>query len=107
MIIGIVVFIFCCIGIYGFYTNLLFLTYIGLALSLIEQIIGIITGQQKGLGFIPLCLIISIGGAIAGNNFLKCLAIVFCYENVLVFILGIPFAITNYKKIKQGYEETK
>ena len=107
MILGIVVFVFCFAGIYGFYTNLLILTYIGLALSLIEQIIGIITGQQKGLGLIPLCLIISIGGAIAGNNFLRCLAIVFCYENVIMFILGIPVVIANYKKIKQGYKEKK
>ena len=78
MVIGFIVFLFCCVGIYGFYNGYIYLTYIGFALSLIEQIYGTIKGEQKGLGLIPFCLLLAIGATIAGNNFFESISIIFC-----------------------------
>lgn len=89
MIIGIIVFLFCAAGIYGFYNGLIFLTYIGMALSIVEMIGGVVTKQSKSLWTLWLCILLSFGSLLAGNNFFVSLAILLCFENVILFIIGL------------------
>ena len=105
MILGIIVAIFCGIGIYGFYNSMLFLTYIGMILSILEQLYGCISGQQKSLFTLWICVLLAIGGAFAGNNFFNSLAILLCYENIILFIAGIVILPLIALKIKNTNKE--
>lgn len=104
MILSIIVAIFCGIGIYGFYNGLIFLAYIGMVFSLLEQLYGFISGQQKSLFTVWICVLLSIGSCFAGNNFFNSLAILLCYENVILFILGIITLPIIAKKINNKNE---
>ena len=105
MILGIVVFIVCLCGIFGFYDGNLAITYIGFALGIIEHIIGVVTGQSKGFSTLGIAFWFAVGGSLAGNNFLEMLAICVCFENVICFGLGLIvllFAGTAMHKYEQN-----
>lgn len=96
MIIGAIVFIFCILGVYGYFNSNIFLTYLGLILAVAEHIWGITSGQQKGFSTGWLAVICAIGMTCSGNNLLESIAICMCFENVIVFGLGvILFVITG------------
>ena len=89
MVLGLIIFIVCLLGIVGFYEGNLTLTYLGMILGIIEHIIGITTGQEKGLTTLWLAFWLAVGGTFAGNNFFEMLAICVCFENVICFGLGL------------------
>lgn len=89
MIIGVVVTIFCALGIYGYFGGIIFLTYIGAVLSIIEQFIEISTGRQIGCPTVWILILLALGITAAGNNFFESLAICLCFENVIFFVGGI------------------
>lgn len=110
MIIGIIVFLFCVAGVYGFYNGLIFLTYIGMILAIIEMIIGFIKKESKSLMSLWLCVILACGAAIAGNDFIQSLAIFLCFENISLFIVGcflLLFGITKIKRTTPNNNESK
>lgn len=104
MIIGTVVFIFCILGIYGYYSGNLFLTYLGLILAVLEHVIGISTGEEKGLTSVWIAFFCALVMTFAGNNFIKSIAICMCFENVICFVLGmimiVIFGTLSNKKTK-------
>lgn len=117
MIIGVVVFIFCILGIYGYFDNNVILTYIGLVLSVIEDIWGIYRGQQKGFSTGWIALVCAIVMTIKGNVFLESLAVCMCFENVISFAFGIVLLVVagititkvqkkDKKKIERQEEKT-
>ena len=65
------------------------MTYIGFALAVIEHIIGIYTGEEKGLTTVWLSILCALGMTFAGNNLFESIAICLCFENVICFGLGI------------------
>lgn len=106
MLLGFLVYIFAILGIYGFFTENLVLTYIGLVLCIIETIIGITSGQQKGFSTEVLTFWCAVGMYIGGNEFLPSLAICFCFENVILFSIGLLLLIiTGGFMIKKEKEE--
>ena len=85
MVLGIICFLFACLGIYGFYNEIYLLTYLGLGLCLFENIIGIIEGTSKTI--MP-TIIAGIIGWIIIDNFWLGIALGICFENVIMFIGG-------------------
>lgn len=97
MILGIICFIFCCLGIYGFYNEIYLLTYIGFVLCLIENIIGRLNNSSKTI--IPF-LIGCIIGYLITKNFWLGIAIGACYENAIMFIGGTITLVAIFKSSK-------
>lgn len=95
MVIGFVVFIFCILGIYGYFDGNIILTYIGLILAVLEHIWGITSGQQKGFSTGWIAIICAIGMSCGGYNILESIAICMCFENVIIFSLGILLFIVT------------
>lgn len=94
MIIGIIVFIFCVLGIFGYFDGNILLTYIGFAFASIEHVLGIYTGAEKGLTTVWMAALCAFGMAIAGNNLIESIAICLCFENVISFSLGVILLCT-------------
>ena len=110
MIIGLIVFIFSCVGIYGYFNEIFILTYIVTILCVIEEFIGIGSEQQKGFFAIPLSIMFGIGAKVAGKSFLLSSSIFMCFENVITFIFGVVlFVIIGNKmnKAEKKIEETQ
>lgn len=99
MIIGLIVFIFCTLGVYGYYDGNIALTYIGFGLAIIEHIIGISSGAEKGATTIILSILCALGMAFAGNNLIESIAICLCFENVISFVFGIIIMLIMGKTI--------
>ena len=97
MIIGTITWILSLIGIYGFFNGLLYLTIIGMIATIIEFIIGFITGKSKSL-FPWFSLIIAFILYLNGNNFFNSLAITLCFINAIGFLFGLIFIIFAGKK---------
>ena len=85
MLLGIIVFMSSCIGIYGFYNDLYILTYISFILCLFENVLGRLTGASKSMSiFFVSCLI----GWIIEEKFWIGIAVGGLFENVITFIGG-------------------
>ena len=85
MILGIICFIFACLGIYGFYNDIYILTYIGFGLSIFECILGKIEGTLKSM---QTTIVSAIIGWIVTKNFWLGISIGVCFENAIMFIGG-------------------
>lgn len=97
MVLGIISFIFSLIGIVGYFNHNFTFAYIALALSLIENIIGRITGQSKTMQFLIIsCLL----GWIIIGDFKLGVAIGACFETVILFIGGTIMMLLFLKKNK-------
>lgn len=101
MILGIIVFILSSLGIYGFFTNNLFFLYIALVAIILEYLIGYFSAQLKSLAPIWLTFIVAFGMICAGFNWLIAISICLCFENVILFILGIIMMIIIYLRAKK------
>lgn len=90
MLLGIVSFIFCVGGIIGYYIGVPSLMYVGLVLTIIEMIVGFVTGQLRSSLSIWLGIFFAIGASVSKKaGFFEALAIFMCYENVIMFIAGL------------------
>ena len=89
MIIGIICWILSLVGIYGFYNGLVYLTIIGMVATIIENIIGYFTGENRSFNLIWLPIIIGVILSFYGNNLLTSIAVCFCFENAIMFSLGL------------------
>ncbi len=105
MLVGFIGFIFAVLGIYGFYTANIVLLYLGMSFTILEHIIGIISGQQKGLGTVWLALFICLILIINGVNWLQSIAICLCFENVISFVLGLILLLIVGKIQNEEKEE--
>lgn len=107
MVLGIIVFVFACCGIYGFYNNLYVLTYIGFVFVLFECILGRIEGTLKSM---QTTIIAGIIGWIIVQDFWLGIAIGACFENVIMFIGGclmiFLFSISTSKLPKENNPST-
>lgn len=101
MILGIIVFILSSLGIYGFFTNNLYFLHIALVAIILEYLIGYFSGQLKKL-MPPYFTLIAIFYMIcAGFNWLIAISVCLCFENVILFILGIIMMIIVYLRAKK------
>lgn len=101
MIVAVIVFIFCVLGIYGYYDGNFLLTYIGAMLWIIQEFIGISTSQQKGCTTTIISMLIGIALTIAGNNFFQSISVCLCFENVICFVGGLIFMLIMSLSLKK------
>lgn len=106
MIIGVISTIFSSLGIYGFFTDNLFLLYLGMIFVILEHCIGILSGQEKGLTTVWMALLISFGMTAGGMNLLQAIALCLCFEGTICFILGliVMFSSGTYNQSKQDID---
>ena len=97
MIVGLVIFIFCCLGIYGYYSDNYVLTYIGFLLNLIDNIICVLSGTQKNMTTLIFACI--IGYFVISNSWLG-VSLAACYENTIFYVIGIIVSIIALSKNK-------
>lgn len=106
MIIGIIVFILSSLGIYGFFIGNYTFTTIALIAIIIEYILGFLTGQSKGFG-VTFWLSIIIGIILSNNMGLSiwaCISVCLCFENVILFPIGLIMLVIFSKKLKNQEE---
>lgn len=106
MILGIIVTVFSVLGIYGFFAENFILLYIGMTLTIVEHIIGITSGQEKGLTTVWFALLFALGMIFAGVNWLNAIAVCLCFESSICFTLGLILVLTSRRFIKsEKYEK--
>lgn len=98
MIVGIISTIFSSLGIYGFFSGNLFLLYLGMTCVIIEHVIGILLGEEKGLTTVWMSLLVSFGLMAGGINWLQAIAVCLCFEGTICFVLGLVMIVffANY-----------
>lgn len=102
MILGICSTIFAGLGIYGFFNDNLTLLYIGMGCVILEHLIGIMSGEQKGLSTVWLSLLASFGMMAGGLPWLESFAVCLCFEGVIAFVLGVILLIFIGYKTKNN-----
>lgn len=86
MILGIICFLFSILGVYGFYNDLYFLTYIAFVLCFLENLLGRFNGSSKTImPFFIACII----GIIFTRDFWLGISIGSCFETIITFVGGI------------------
>lgn len=107
----IIIFIFCVLGVGGYFNDILWLTYLGMGLGIFDHIFGVFIGVQKSLNTLWIAILVGIGMAMAGNGLLESLAICICFENVISVTLGLVLmivsGINNTRKIKKAKKISK
>ena len=105
----IIIFIFCILGIAGYFNDILWLTYVGMGLGIVDHILGVLSGMQKSLNTLWLAILFGIGMSFAGNGLLQSIAICICFENVISVTLGLVLmiitGIINSRRIKKEKEK--
>lgn len=107
MIISIIVFIFCVLGVYGNYNNNLTFLYVGSGVAILETILELFSGQARNLTTQWLAILMGCGMAMAGESLIRSIALCLCFENVIMFVLGSLFILFTYKKIKKEKRMTE
>ena len=102
----IIAFIFCIIGIVGFFNDIMWLTYLGMGIAIVDHILGIASGAQKSLTTLWIALLVSVLVSGSCNSLLDAVAICIWFENVICFSLGIllmlVFVVANISKNKNN-----
>lgn len=100
----IIAFIFCIIGIVGFFNDIMWLTYVGMGLAIVDHLLGVVSGAQKSLTTLWIALFVSVLVSGACNSLLDAVAICICFENIICFSLGIllmlVYGVANISKNK-------
>ena len=100
--IGIVSALMSIIGIIGFFSEALFLTYIAAVVCVIENIFGVVTGQQKSFSTLIIAIIIGIGVAMGNQmEILDGVAIAVCFENVIMQVGGLILILVIGSTLKK------
>ncbi len=101
----IIIFIFCILGIIGYSNDILWLTYLGMGLGIVDHILSVLSGIQKSFNSLWIAILFAIGMTIAGNGLLQSIAICVCFENVISVTLGLVLmiitGIVNTRRIKK------
>lgn len=98
MILGIITTIGGLAGIYGFFSGIYMLTYIGFALVVMEVIIGLVSGSLNGIFTEVIAVIVGLALCFfKGIPLLLSISICLCFETVILFIAGIPMMIVALK----------
>lgn len=105
MVLGIIVTIFSLLGIYGYFSSNFVLLYIGLAFVILENIIGITSGEQKSLSTVWFALLFAIGMIFAGVNWIKAIAVCLCFESAICFFLGLILMVFMGKSMKKTIDK--
>ena len=98
--IGLISSVLAVVGICGFFAQNLVLLYVGFAAVIIEHVIGIITGQQKGLTTVLIASAIALLISASGVAFLDAIALCMCFESIICNIGGIILIAIMYNKNK-------
>lgn len=98
MLINLICTLLSVLGIYGFYSDNYIFLIIGSIAVIFETIIGLITGELKGL-FIE--IIASIIGIFFTKNILVGIGVGLCYESIIMSICGWFMVLINMIIIKK------
>ena len=105
MILGIIVTIFSLLGIYGFFSGNFVLLIIGMIFVIIEHVIGITSGEEKGLTTVWLAILFAIGMIFAGVNWIYAIAVCLCFESSICFLGGLLLLAFMKKKMFPSKKE--
>lgn len=101
MILSIVSAITSTLGIIGIWQGITYLIIIGAIVDIIENLIGVYSGEQNSLFTMFLAIVIGFIVGSRKNTIFISICSALCIESFIMFVFSIPIYILMFKNIKK------